>query len=548
MYYREICKILGSFLFLFAAILVVPFLLAAYYEFFVDPSDHPQPHSTIAFAYTILVCLGASFIFYYFSRNATEVLFRREALSTAVLIWFLIPALGALPFIFSGTLSRFDQAYMEVTSGFTTTGGSVFEAKQYDPQTGKEVLIKRSFCGEQNTNYAYYGNINPVIDPKTGAELRGYEAISRALLFWRAFTQWLGGMGIIVLFVAFLPALGVGGKFLFQTESPGVSKEGFTPRIKETAFHLWKIYLGLTLIQIVLLLTTNSQMSLFDAVSLAFATISTGGLTIHENSIAYYHNSYTEWIIILFMFMGGINFALYYHILKGKIYRLFEPEFIAYSLIILAFSLFSIWQLWGFPIVTLSGTTEGIYSFLDTIRPSLFQVVSTQTSTGFFTANYDMWPMAVQGILLISMFLGGMAGSTSGGMKVIRIYILFQVAKIKIQSIFRPKTIKILRIGQKEIDNDTAVSVLCFFFIIIFFSTLGTFLYVVDGIDSETALSLSLSMVNNTGLGFRENGPTSSLAFLSPFSAYLSSFLMILGRLEFYAVLVLFLPAFWKES
>lgn len=548
MQYREILKIIGSYLFLFAAILVVPFVLAAYYQFMTDPLDHPQPHSTAAFLSTIVVCLSGGALCYFISRSSKAALYRREALAATVLVWFLTPAVGALPFIFSGTLERFDQAYLEMTSGLTTSGASVIEAKQYD-EAGKEISIHKTLCSfPKRDTYSFFGNITPIKDLKTGQMLEGVEAIGKGLLFWRALIQWLGGMGIIVLFVAFLPALGVGGKFLFQTESSGVTKEGFTPRIKETAMQLWKIYFGLTFLQIILLLVTNAEMPLFDSIAVTFATISTGGLGIHDHSIAYYNNSFTEWIVTLFMLLGGINFALYYHIIKGKIYKVFEPEFIVYILIVICFSLFAAWYVYGSPKINFDGKDTGVYSFEEAIRYGFFQLISTQTSTGFFTANYDAWPMAIQALMLISMFLGGMAGSTAGGIKIIRVYTLFLVAKNRIESIFRPKTVKVLRIGQKEIDQDIANSILVFFFIAILFSILGIFLYVLDNIDSETAVSLSVAMVNNTGLGFRMNGPTGSLAFLSPFSAYFSSFLMILGRLEFYAVLVILMPAFWKES
>lgn len=548
MFYQEIVKIFRSFLFLYAFILVIPFALAAYYEFIANPIDHPQPHSTAAFGLTILLCLIAGVICYFFSRAPSAPLYRREAIAASVLIWFITPAIGALPFIFSDTLDRFDQAYLEATSGFTTSGASVFEAKNFDKTTGQEIPIVKTYTGVFPSTYTYFGNITPVYDPATGKNLEGLEAVSRAILFWRSFSQWLGGMGIIVLFVAFLPGLGIGGKFLFQAEAQGISKEGISPRIKETAINLWKIYVGLTVILIFTLIITNSQLPFFDAISLAFSTISTGGLAIHDHSVAFYNNSATEFVIAIFMILGGINFALYYYIIKGKFSRLIEPEFILYLTLILVFSLFAAWYLYGYPKIGFSGEDLGTYSLLEALKGGFFQMISTQTSTGFFTHNYDNWPIPIQGLLLLSMFMGGMAGSTSGGIKIIRIGMLFVIAKNQIESIFRPKTVKILRIGTKVIDRDTKISVLCFFFIVIFFCTIGTFVYILDNIDPETSLSLSVAMVNNTGLGFRLNGPTGTLAFLSIFPAYFSSFLMILGRLEFYAVLVTLSPAFWKEN
>jgi trk system potassium uptake protein TrkH len=548
MSYREILHILSSYLYLLAVILCLPFFLAAYYQFRIELNTHPQPHSTAAFAYTIGICVGLAGLCAKGAGKTKTMLYRqREALICVVIIWFLTPAIGALPFILSGTLERFDQAYFEASSGFTTTGATILEAKQYDPSTGNEILIQRTNDGEQKTIYRFYGTVKPVIDSLTGKRLQGLEAVSRALLFWRSLMQWIGGMGIIVLFVAFLPELGVKGKFLFQTETPGPLKEGFKPRIKETALQLWKIYLGLTLLEIFLLLITNSNMSLFDATTLAFSTLSTGGFSVHSENIAYYQKTSTEWIILLFMILGSLNFSIYYSWLKGKFYRLFDPELIGFLLILSILGYFVAWHLRGMPILSLTGNFMGTYSYNNALRIGLFQLVSFQTSTGFFVANYDAWPYIVQTVLLISMYLGGMSGSTAGGIKIIRLQILFQTLKTKIESIFQPKTIKITRIGEKEIDTSTTISVLCFFLMIIVMSVLGAFFYIWDQIDLETSLGLTACMINNTGLAFRVAGATGTMAFLSPFSNYLSSFLMILGRLEFYSVLAILFPAFWED-
>ena len=547
MSYREICRILSSFLYLYAGILTIPLLMAAYYQFALHEVSHPQPHSTAAFGYTVVICLVLAKLLRQGLYKKATVIYRKEALAAVVLIWFLSPAIACLPFLFSGTLERFDQAYFEAASGFSTTGATVLDGKKYDPQTGKEVLIKRTYCGMNETAYTFYGTIKPVKDPLTANVLEGIEAVGSALLFWRSLMQWLGGMGIIALFVAFLPELGVRGKFLFQTEAPGPIKEGFKPRITETALQLWEIYLGLTLAQIVLLMLVNEKMPLFDAITLAFSTVSTGGFSVHNENVAYYHQAATDWVILLFMILGSINFSLYYYWLKGKFYRLFEPELIGFLASLVVLGAFVVWNLKGTSLWTLGEEFLGHYSFSEALRIGFFQLVSAQTSTGFFLAHYDTWPFTIQLVLLIAMYLGGMSGSSAGGIKIIRFQILFQIAKNKIESIFRPKTARIMHIGHKEIDTASALSILCFFFIAMVVSTLATFLYVCDGIDPETALGLTACMVNNTGLAFRAGGPTSTMAFLSPFSSYLSSFIMILGRLEYYAVLVVLIPAFWKE-
>lgn len=549
MSYKEIRRIISSYLYLYAGILCLPFLLAAYYQFRIeDATTHPQPHVTLAFFYTICICLSlAYFLAKETNTNSTIIYRQREALVCVIIIWFLTPLIGALPFLFSGTLERFDQAYFEATSGFTTTGATILEAKKYDTQTGKEIPIHRSYCGLEKNFYTFYGTVKPVNDIYTGKFLEGIEAVSRALLFWRSLMQWIGGMGIIVLFVAFLPELGIQGKFLFQTETPGPLKEGLKPRIKETALQLWAIYTTLTLLEIVLLLFVNPQMPLFDAVTLALSTLSTGGFSVHNENIAYYQQANTEWVILLFMILGSLNFSLYYYMLKGKFYRLFEPELITYLFILAIFGYFIVLKLWGIPQIPIIGETLENYTYAEALRIGFFQLVSTQTSTGFFVNLYDNWPYSVQVILLIVMYMGGMSGSTSGGLKIIRLQILFGTAKSKIKSIFQPKTVEINRVGNREIDHATTISVLCLFLLAITISAFGTFLYIYDKIDPETALGLTACMVNNTGIAFKAAGPSGTMAFLSPFSTYLSCFLMILGRLEYYAILVALFPSFWKK-
>lgn len=546
MFYREIRRIISSYLYFYASILCLPLILAAYYQFRISDMNHPQPHTTLAFASTIVICLGLAWILGRGTGKAPAMLYRqREALASVVIIWILTPAIGALPFVFSGTLERFDQAYFEVTSGFTTTGATVFEAKRYDPHTGQEIPIQRSYQGIHADAYTFYGTVKPVEDPFTGERLEGLEAVSCALLFWRSLTQWIGGMGIIVLFVAFLPELGIQSKFLFQTETPGPIKEGFKPRIKETALQLWAIYVILTLLEVVLLFAVNPEISLFDAVTIAFSTLSTGGFSVHDENIGYYQQTNTEWVVLIFMILGSINFSLYYYILKGKFYRIFDPELIGYLLILAILGLFVVFEIWETPQISFKGKDLETYTFAEALRIGLFQLVSTQTSTGFFVDPYDTWPYLVQVTLLIAMYLGGMSSSTAGGMKIIRIQILFEVAKSKIESIFQPRSVKKTRLGNREIDQTAAFSVLCFFLLTITISVLSTFFYVCDKIDPETALGLTACMVNNTGMAFKAAGPLGSMAFLSPFSMYLSSFLMILGRLEYYALLAVLFPIFW---
>ncbi len=260
MLYREISRVLGQYLFGLTLILCLPLALSIYYEFISLPDSHPQPHSTIAFLNTILFSSAMSALLFYWGRLSKGVLYRREALALVAMIWFISAIIGGLPFYFSGTFEHFIDAYFEAMSGLTTTGASVMHAKAFNPSTGAEIPhLVDSVYGSAIT-YEFFGTIQPVRDPETGLILfQGIEAVSKGLLFWRSLMQWLGGMGIVVLFVAILPALGVGGRVLYQAEVPGPTKEAVTPRIKETASLLWKLYLGLTFLEIFLLLWTNQK-------------------------------------------------------------------------------------------------------------------------------------------------------------------------------------------------------------------------------------------------------------------------------------------------
>lgn len=529
LFYRDICRILGYYFLGFSLTFIIPLTLAAYYQYIQKPEFHPQPHSTLAFAESILITLALAGLFLLLGSRSKGNLFRKEGLATVVLIWFLTPLIAALPFYLSGTLKNPIQAYFEACSGLTTTGSSIMHAKLYDSD-GKEIPYQRSICGIHNTTYEFYGTIAPA-----GNNAEGIEAVSKAVLFWRSFTNWLGGAGIVMLFVAILPMLGVGGKVLFQTEVPGPHKEALTPRVKETAIYLWKIYLGLTLLQIILLLVTNQEMEWLDAVTVSLSTISTGGFSIHNQNIAYYHNMTTEWVIIVFMILGSINFSLYYYALHGKIYRFYEAEFLLFLIITFIVCFLASWWLLG-----------SQHSTAQAIHYGIFHLVSAISTTGFNITNYNTWPYLVQALMWVVMFLGGMSGSTAGGMKTLRLIMLFRIAINRIESIFRPQKVEKISIGGREVDNNAAMMALCFLAILSAISVGSTVLFIANGIDPSTSLSLVACMINDTGMSFGMAGPTESLAFMTNTELLASCFLMILGRLEFFAVLALFLPSFWK--
>ncbi|MCB1136516.1 MAG: TrkH family potassium uptake protein [Chlamydiia bacterium] len=548
MLYREISRILGSYLFFLACALCVPLLVSIYYQHFDAPQLHPQPHSTQAFVLSIVLCLGMAFGFRLAGRSAKGQLFRREALLLVVIIWFVTAAVGALPFYLSGTLSNPIDAYFEAMSGLTTTGASVMHPKNFDPYTGAEIPYTQIISTFYDIDYTFYGTIDPVLDPITGQPiLTGIEAVGKGLLFWRSFMQWLGGMGIVVLFVAVLPALGVGGKMLYQAEVPGPAKDAVTPRIKETASWLWRVYLGFTIAEILLLRFFHPGLPYFDAACITFANLSTGGFTVTNSGIASYSSPAVEWIIIAFMLIGSTNFSLYFHCLRGRFFRLYEPEFITYYISVFLGCIFVVYHLLGSQITLLTGETLDVTTG-EAVRHGCFHLISAQTSTGFACSNYDTWPWVNQVLMLIMMFVGSMAGSTGGGIKIMRHFLAFRIVQDRVIRIFRPETIRTFRVGQWEVDQNVAQTILSYYLIVIALSAVGTFILTLDNIDPETALGVNTCMINNIGMAFRMAAPTGSFAFLSPLAKVISILWMVLGRLEFFAVLVVLMPEFWRHK
>lgn len=545
--YREISRILSYYLLLFAGALSIPLAVSVYYRFAFSPDKHLQPHSVGAFIFSIGVTLALAALFYFFGKGAHGRYYKRDALALVVMIWFFSAIIGGLPFYFSGTLDSFVDCYFEAMSGLTTTGATVMSPKAFGLD-GKEVMIRHSFSDLYDVAYTYFGTIDPVLDPESGQILyQGIEAVGKGLLFWRSFMQWLGGMGIVVLFVAVLPALGVGGRSLYQAEVPGVSKDSLTPRIKETAALLWRLYLGFSATEVALLLWFEPNMGIFDAVCTTFSTISTGGFGIRNQSIASFNSAPVAWIVMIFMLLGSINFTLYFQALRGKLYRFWEPEFLVYIAIVLCSCFLSVWYLKGTAEHSLSGKITGLYSFSDALRDGCFQSISAQTSTGFTTADFDKWPFINQVQMLTVMYIGGMAGSTGGGIKIIRHIMAFRIVQERVESLFRPNAMSKVRVGKKEIATSVGTTVLSFYMIVISMSLLGTFLLAMDGVDPETALTTTACMVNNIGVAFRMGGPMESFAFLSPWAKIGSTIWMVGGRLEFFALLVVLTPRFWRD-
>lgn len=435
--------------------------------------------------------LSAAAAYAFSSKGQAGALRARDSFAFVTLSWALASAIGATPFFLSGAIPSFADAYFETMSGFTTTGASI---------------------------------------------LTDIEKLPDSMLFWRALTHWLGGMGIVVLAVAILPFLGVGGLQLIEAEAPGPSVDRIAPRIAQTAKLLWLIYTGMTILQIALL--RLGGMSLFDSTVHAFATVATGGFSNKNLSVSHYDSAYVDAIVTIFMVLAGMNFSLHYKLITGRVFSFFrDTELRAYLVIFFASSLVITFNVHG-----------TVYDGLaKSFRYASFQVASILTTTGSFTADYEKWPYASQFVLFFLMFVGGCAGSTGGGVKVIRLVILLKQAMIEARRLIHPRGVFALKIGPDAVKNDVVSSVSGFFFLYIMVALLITFVVSAGGHDILTSLTATLTTLGNIGPGFGNVGPTENFAFFQDYIKWVLSFSMMIGRLELYTVFVLFTPYFWNK-
>lgn len=442
-----------------------------------------------AFGVSTLVAaiVGAALIFFGERSRA----YRREGILIVAGGWILASVLGALPYVLTATLPHPVDALFEAASGFTTTGASV---------------------------------------------ITEIESAGRGILFWRCFTQWLGGMGIVVLFVALLPELGPGARFLYKMEVPGPSSEALQHRIHDTAQILWKIYLGMTVAQTLLLRLAG--MNLYDALTHTFATLSTGGFSPRNASVAAYDSALIELIIILFMFAAGTNFSLYFRVLHERRLNLFkDAEFRIYTWIALGAATVVSWDL------IRHRTYESVF---EASRDGLFQVLSISTTTGFASADFNAWPVLSRMILVILMFIGGCAGSTAGSMKIMRMVIGVKTALREVRLIFSPNTVLPVFVGGKRVPETVVRSVGGFFILYISIWAVGALVLSIGGPDLITTATASAATLGNIGPGLRAVGPTANFAFFGSFDKLLMVLLMWIGRLEVYAIAALFMRSFWR--
>ncbi len=415
----------------------------------------------------------------------------RESYLTVTLAWLSAALAGALPFWFAGAAGPLD-AFFESISGFTTTGASIF------PDPG---------------------------------------SLSKGLLFWRDLSQWLGGMGIIVLVVAVLPYLGVGGMQLFRAEVPGPTPERLQPRIRQTASILWRVYVALTGVQF--LLYVVGGMSVFDAICHAFGTMPTGGFSPRTESIGYY-SAYHQYVTIIFMYMAGVNFSLHFRAYRQRSLSqvLADEEWRFYSLALVS----------GVVILMIAHLMGGTYGSVEEVfRASAFQVVSIGTTTGYATADYVFWPAATQVVLFFLMFVGGMAGSTGGGMKTLRFWAALKQGVVELRKHLHPRAVMVTRVGGKVVPEGVMLNILSFMLLFVASFIAGALLLTILGIDMVTAAGASAAAIGNIGPGLADVGPAGNYAWMPGSGKVVLSLLMLLGRLEIYTVLVLFHPEFWRR-
>jgi len=437
-----------------------------------------------------IILIGASGLFLT-RKNVNPAITTRGGLLLVVLSWVSSTFFSSLPFYLSGVIPSFADAFFETMSGYTTTGATIL--------TEIEVL--------------------PV-----------------AILFWRSLTHWLGGMGIVVLTVAILPLLGVGGLQLIRAEAPGPTIDKITPKIAETAKILWITYMALTVSETILLMTAG--MNLYDALTHTFGTLATGGFSPKNASVGHYNSAYVDAIITVFMLMAGTNFVLYFKLVTGKLDSVFgNTELKVYLGVFLTAT-----------VITAVTNYARVYDTLGrSFRYAGFQVSSILTTTGYTTTDYSQWPMLSQVMLFILMFIGGSSGSTGGGIKIIRIVTLFKQGWNELKYFVYPQGVFQIRINGRSVSKEIVYAISGFVFFYLFLILLTSFIVATAENDILTSLSTALVTLGNIGPGFGKVSPAGNYAFYPDYIKWYLSFIMMAGRLEVYTVLVLFSPKFWKR-
>lgn len=483
MHFAVIQRLIGLLLMLFSTTLLPPIVIDILY----------QEDAGRAFYYSFMLLFAVGLLLFFPVRKQRGDLRLRDGFMVVVLFWLVLGIAGALPLMLYESLAiSFSDAVFESISGLTTTGATV---------------------------------------------LSGLDALPHSVLFYRQELQWLGGMGIIVLAVAVMPMLGIGGMQLYRAETPGPVKDNkLTPRIAETAKALWYIYLGLTIA--CFFGYWLAGMSAFDAIGHSFSTVSIGGFSTHDASLGYFNNPWVEFVAILFMFLGGINFALHFAAMRhfNLINYLRDSEFKMYASGLLVISAISVFYLYINSVVP---------EFGQAIRQGVFHAVSIATTSGFTLSEFSLWPVFVPVMLLFASFVGGCAGSTGGGMKVIRVLLLIKQGQREMMRLIHPSAQVVVKLGRQPVSDRVINAVWGFFAAYVAVFVFMMLLLMLTGNDQVTAFSAVAATINNLGPGLGD--VSANYASLGTFDKWVLCFSMLLGRLEIFTLLVLFMPAFWRK-
>lgn len=482
--HRKIISVMGVLLLVLGLLLLVPAAVGIV---------HKEDTSSLAFVKTAFVCFVIGTVLTVTIKPKKDDLKIRDGLLVASLAWFTLSLAGCIPFLIDGCIPTFADAFFESCSGFSTTGSTIL----------KDVTV-----------------------------------LPMCMLFWRSFSHWIGGMGILVLTVAILPALGNAGQTIVRYESPGPVLTKIAPKAKDTSRLLYFIYGSLTVLETIFL--KLGGMNLFDAVTHTFATVGTGGFSTYNESITAFSSPYIETVITIFMILAGINFSLYFLLITGRIHDvLVDSELKLYLLVIFITTI----------LITMGLYISGTYSSLVTaFRYSAFQVASLITTTGFATADYELWPSVCKALLLLLFVIGGSSSSTSGGIKVIRVFVLLKLIKRAIAVRLHPNALYSIKVNKETVPK-TIIDNICSFAFLYFITLFCVaFLVAFDGNSFMTNFSAAATCLGNIGPGFDSIGPSLNFSQFSPAVKIILSVTMIAGRLELYSLFLLFTPGFWNPK
>ncbi|MDW7732739.1 MAG: TrkH family potassium uptake protein [Methanolobus sp.] len=477
MNYTIIFNVLGNLLRFLGIIMIVPLLVAVYYG---------EPLLPFAVAVVITGTLGILLSRHYRAVGDWKI---RDGFVIVVFGWLAAALFGSIPFLFEGVTPI--NAVFETMSGFTSTGATI---------------------------------------------LVDIEAYSKSLLFWRSMTQWIGGMGIIVLVIAILPKLGVAGRQLFRAEAPGPMEDKLKPRIRGTAKILWSVYIAISALEVIALLLAG--LSLYDALTNTFSTMGCGGFSPYGDSIATFNSPLVEGIITLFMFIAGASFALHYRTLySDKKSLIKDEEFRVYSLVLITLTLILALVLWQ----------DSYPSILEAFRYSVFQIVSISTATGFATADFNLWSDSAKFVIIAAMFVGGCSGSAAGGIKVVRSLLFIKLSLRELFRLLHPRSVKPITFNGKPVSENVVLSIVSFLGLYLLLSFFTAFVLAIQGLDIVSSLTASFATIGNIGPGLNLVGPWGNFDMIPFFGKVMLIGNMLFGRLELFTVFVLLLPEFWKE-